>query len=88
MQEFISLCFGVLVGGFVGFNVGGKRVVGKVQIAAQRFIDAVRDRFGSHVEWNVEVGKDESGNPVMQTVELIELPEDLENLGAELFKLK
>lgn len=40
------------------------------------------------VEWNVEVGKDASGNPVMQTIELLELPEDLENLGAELFKLK
>lgn len=88
MQEFISLCFGVLVGGFIGFNVGVERITGKVQVAAQRYIDAVRKRFGSPIEWNFEVGKDASGNPVMQTIELLELPEDLENLGAELFKLK
>lgn len=88
MQEFISLGFGVLIGGFVGFNVGVERVVDKAEIAAQRFIDAVRARFGSPVEWNVEVGKDESGNPLVQTFELLELPEDIEDLGAELFKLK
>lgn len=88
MQELISLCLGVLIGGFIGFDVGAKRIVDKAEIAAQRFIDEVRARFGSEVKCEVEVSKDGLGNPVTQTVELIELPKDVEDLGAELFKLK
>lgn len=83
MQEFIALGFGVLVGGFLGFKVGVKRIVDKAEIAAQNFIDALRDRFGSVVEREVEVG-----DPEVETVEFIELPEDLEDLGAELFNLR
>ena len=88
MQELIALGFGVLVGGFIGFNVGVKRIVDKAEIAAQNFIDALRDRFGSVVEREVEVGEDEFGDPEVETVEFIELPEHLEDLGAELFNLK
>lgn len=87
MQEFIALGFGVLVGGFIGgfigFNVGVECVVDKAEVAAQTFIDALRYRFGSVVEREVEVGEDE-----VETVEFVELPEDLEDLGAELFNLK
>ena len=88
MQEFISLCLGVLVGGLIGFNVGVKRIVDKAKVAAQAFIDALRDRFGSVVKHEVEVGKDEFGDQVVETVEFIELPDDWEYLGAELFNLK
>ena len=88
MQEFIALGFGVLIGGFVGFNVGVKRIVDKAEVAAQNFIDALRDRFGSVVEREVEVWEDEFGDPEVETAEFIELPEDLEDLGAELFNLK
>lgn len=88
MQELIALGFGVLVGGFVGFNVGVRRIVDKAEVAAQNFIDALRDRYGSVVECEVEVGEDEFGNPVVETAEFVELPEDLEDLGAELFNLK
>ena len=83
MQEFIALGFGVLVGGFIGFKVGVKRIVDKAEIAAQNFIDALRDRFGSVVEREVEV---EDG--VFDTYEFIELPEDLEELVESLFNLK
>lgn len=88
MQELISLCLGVLVGGFIGFNVGVNRIVDEAEISAQTFIDALRDRFGSPVKREVKVGEDESGDPVVETVVFVELPEDLEDLGAELFKLK
>lgn len=83
MQEFIALGFGVLVGGFLGFNVGVKRIVDKAEVAAQDFIDALRDRYGSAVEREVVFGMDEEA----EVVEFIELPEDLEDLGAELFNL-
>ena len=88
MQEFIALGFGVLVGGFIGFNVGVKRIVDKAEVAAQNFIDALRDRYGSAVEREVVVGEDEFGDEETEVVEFIELPEDLEDLGAELFNLK
>ena len=88
MQELIALGFGVLVGGFVGFNVGVQRIVDKAEVAAQNFIDALRDRYGSVVEREVEVGEDEFGNPEVETAEFVELPEDLEELGDELFNLK
>lgn len=82
MQEFIVLSFGVLVGGFLGFNVGVKRVVDKAEVAAQDFIDALRDRYGAAVEREVV---NELGD--VEVAEFIELPEDLEDLGAELFNL-
>ena len=88
MQELITLGFGLVIGGFVGFDVGVKRVVDKAEVAAQNFIDALRHRFGSVVEREVEVGEDEFGDPEVETVEFVELPEDLEDLGAELFNLK
>lgn len=87
MQEFIPIGLGVLVGGFIGFNVGVKLIVDKAEVAAQNFIDALRDRYGSTVERKVVVGEDEFGNPVLETAEFVELPEDLEDLGAELFNL-
>ena len=83
MQELIALGFGVLVGGFIGFNVGVQRIVDKAEAAAQDFLDAMRDRFGSVVEREVEV---EDG--VFETYEFIELPEDLEELAEPLFNLK
>lgn len=83
MQEFISLGIGVLVGGFIGFNVGVKRIVDKAEVTAQNFIDALRDRYGSAVEREVVFGDEE-----VEVVEFIELPEHLEDLGAELFNLK
>ena len=83
MQEFIALGIGVLVGGFLGFNVGVKRIVDKAEVAAQNFIDALRDRYGSAVEREVEV---EDG--VFETYEFIELPEDLEELAEPMFNLK
>lgn len=88
MQEFITLGFGVLVGGFIGFNVGVRKVVDKAEVAAQNFIDALHDRYGSVVEREVVVGKDEFGDARVEVVEFIELPEDLEDLGAGLFNLK
>ena len=83
MQEFIALGFGLVIGGFVGFNVGVRKVVDKAEAAAQNFIDALRDRFGSVVEREVEV---EDG--VSETYEFIELPEDLEELAEPMFNLK
>ena len=83
MQELITLGFGLVIGGFVGFNVGVRRVVDKAEAAAQDFLDAMRDRFGSVVEREVEV---EDG--VFETYEFIELPEDLEELAEPLFNLK
>lgn len=83
MQEFIALCFGVLFGGFFGFDVGVKRIVDKAEVAAQDFIDALRDRYGAAVEREVV---NELGD--VEVAEFIELPEDLEDLGAELFNLK
>ena len=83
MQEFIALGIGVLVGGFIGFNVGVKRIVDKAEVTAQNFIDALRDRYGSAVEREVVFGDEET-----EVVEFIELPEHLEDLGAELFNLK
>ena len=83
MQELITLGFGLVIGGFVGFNVGVRKVVDKAEAAAQNFIDAMRDRFGSVVEREVEV---EDG--VSETYEFIELPEDLEELAEPLFNLK
>ena len=88
MQELIALGFGVIVGGFIGFNVGVKRIVDKAEVAAQNFIDALHDRYGCVVAREVEVGEDEFGDPEVEIVEFIELPEDLEDLGAELFNLK
>ncbi len=83
MQELITLGFGLVIGGFVGFNVGVRKVVDKAEAAAQDFLDAMRDRFGSVVEREVEV---EDG--VFETCEFIELPEDLEELAEPLFNLK
>lgn len=88
MQEFIALGFGGLVGGGLGFNVGVRCIVDKAEVAAHNFIDALRDRFGSVVEREVEVGEDEFGDPEVETVAFVELPEHLEDLGAELFNLK
>ncbi len=88
MQEFIALGFGVLVGSFIGFNVGVKRIVDKAEVAAQNFIDALRDRYGATVEREVVVGEDAFGDEETEVAEFIELPEDLEDLGAELFNLK
>lgn len=87
MQELITLGFGLVIGGFVGFHVCVHKVVDKVvdkaEAAAQNFIDAMRDRFGSVVEREVE---DEDG--MFETYEFIELPEDLEELAEPLFNLK
>ena len=83
MQELITLGFGLVIGGFVGFNVGVLKVVDKAEAAAQDFLDAMRDRFGSTVEREVEV---EDG--VFETYEFTELPEDLEELAEPLFNLK
>ena len=83
MQELITLGFGLVIGGFVGFNVGVDKIVGKAEAAAQDFLDAVRDRFGSVVEREVEV---KAG--VFKTYEFIELPEDLEELAKPMFNLK
>ena len=83
MQELITLGFGLVIGGFVGFNVGVRKVVDKAEAAAQNFIDALRDRFGSVVEREVEVG-----DGVFETYEFIVLPEDLEELAKPLFNLK
>ena len=88
MQELITLGFGLVIGGFVGFNVGVRKVVDKAEAASQNFIDALRDRFGSVVEREVEVDTDEFGDPVTEVVEFIELPEDLEELAEPLFNLK
>ena len=88
MQELITLGFGLVIGGFVGFNVGVRKVVDKAEDAAQNFIDALRDRFGSVVEREVEVDTDEFGDPVTEVVEFIELPEDLEELAEPLFNLE
>ena len=88
MQELITLGFGLVIGGFIGFNVGVRKVVDKAEAAAQNFIDALRDRFGSVVEREVEVDTDEFGDPVTEVVEFIELPEDLEELAEPLFNLK
>ena len=83
MQELITLGFGLVLGGFVGFNVGVRKVVDKAEAAAQNFIDALRDRFGSVVEREVEVA-----DGVFETYEFIVLPEDLEELAKPLFHLK
>ena len=88
MQELITLGFGLVIGGVVGFNVGVCKVVDKAEAAAQNFIDALRDRFGSVVEREVEVDTDEFGDPVTEVVEFIELPEDLEELAEPLFNLE
>ena len=88
MKELITIGFGLVIGGFVGFNVGVRKVVDKAEAAAQNFIDALRDRFGSVVEREVEVDTDEFGDPVTEVVEFIELPEDLEELAEPLFNLK
>lgn len=88
MQELITLGFGLVIGGFVGFNVGVRKVVDKAEAAAQDFLDALRDRFGSVVEREVEVDTDEFGDPVTEVVEFIELPEDLGELAEPLFNLK
>ena len=88
MKDLIIIGLGLVIGGFIGFNVGAQRVVDKAEVAAQNFIDALRYRFGSVVEREVEVGEDEFGNPEVETVEFVELPEDLEDLGAELFNLE
>ena len=88
MQELITLGFGLVIGGFVGFNVGVRKVVDKAEAAAQDFLDAMRDRFGGVVEREVEVDTDEFGGPITEVVEFIELPEDLEELAEPLFNLK
>ncbi len=88
MQELITLGFGLVIGGFVGFNVGVRKVVDKAEAAAQDFLDALRDRFGSVVEREIEVDEDEFGEPITEVVEFIELPEDLEELAEPLFNLK
>lgn len=88
MKELITIGFGLVIGGFVGFNVGVRKVVDKAEAAAQDFLDAMRDRFGSVVEREVEVDTDEFGDPVTEVVEFIELPEDLEELAEPLFNLK
>lgn len=88
MKELITIGFGLVIGGFVGFNVGVRKVVDKAEAAAQNFIDALRDRFGSVVEREVEVDTDEFGDPVTEVVEFIELPEDLEELAEPLFNLE
>ena len=83
MQELITLGFGLVIGGFFGFIVGGDKIVDKAEAAAQDFLDAVRDRFGSVVEREVEVKPG-----VFKTYEFIELPEDLEELAKPLFNLE
>lgn len=83
MQELITLGFGLVIGGFVGFNAGVRKVVDKAEAAAHNFIDALRDRFGSVVEREVEVG-----DGVFETYEFTRLPEDLEELAEPLFNLK
>lgn len=87
MQELIALCLGVLVGCFIGFNVGVNRIVDEAEITAQTFIDALRDRFGSTFYRGVNVGEDEFGDQVVEIVGFVELPEDLEDLGSKLFNL-
>lgn len=88
MQELITLGFGLVIGGFVGFNVGVRKVVDKAEVAAQDFLDALRDRFGIVVQREIEVDKGEFGEPITEVVEFIELPEELEELAAPLFNLK
>ena len=83
MENFIALGFGLLVGGLVGFNVGVRKLADKSEAAAQEFIDALRDRYGVAVEHEVETSPD-----VFEVVEFVELPEDLEDLGGELFNLR
>ena len=88
MQELIALGLGFSVGVLVGFDVGVQRIVDKAEVAAQNFIDALRDRYGSVVEREVEVGEDEFGDPEVETAEFVELPEDIEELAVPLFNLK
>ena len=88
MQELITLGFGLVIGGFVGFNVGVSKVEAKFEAAVKDFLDALRDRFGSVVEHEVKVGTDEFGDPTTVVAEFIELPEDLEELAKPLFNLK
>lgn len=88
MTGIISLGFGLLLGGVVGFNFGVRTIVDKAEAAAQDFLDAMRDRYGSVVEREVGLDTDEFGDPVTEVVEFIELPEDLEELAEPLFNLK
>lgn len=86
MQELISLGFGLLVGGFVGFNYGVKRVADRAAEAAHDLLEAMRERFGSTVRRTVTV---EGGEWYDTTeAEFLELPEDIEDLGDELFNLR
>ena len=84
----LGLGLGLLIGGVVGFNSGVRKIVGKVEVAAFEFLDALRDRYGTAVQRKIEVGEDEFGSPVYELAEFNELPEDLEDLGAELFDLR
>lgn len=55
MQELIGLGFGLLVGGFVGFNYGVKRVADRAAEAAHDLLEAMRERFGATVRRTVTV---------------------------------
>ena len=86
MQELISLGFGLLVGGFVGFNYGVKRVADRAAEAAHDLLEAMRERFGSTVRRTVTVEGGEWDDTT--EAEFLELPEDIEDLGDELFNLR
>ena len=90
MQELISLGFGLLVGGFVGFNYGVKRVADHAAEAAHDLLEAMRERFGSTVRRTVRRPVTVEGGEWYDTAEaeFLELPEDIEVLGDKLFNLR
>lgn len=87
MQELIVLTLGLAVGGFVGFNVGIRRMVDKAEEAAQDFVDALRVTYGTLVQHDLVVGEAEDGTELVERIEVVELTPELEALGGKLFTL-
>ena len=82
MQDFIFIVAGAILFGGLGFYLGQRHIVARAEAAAQDFIDALRERFGTTITRDVLV------DGVTEPVEFVELPDDLEELGDALFNLK
>lgn len=82
MIEFILGGFALFTAFAAGKFYGSKLVRESAANAAQTFIDACRERFGETVAREIEVEDGET-----EVYEFLELPEDLEELGDELFNL-
>ncbi len=88
-MELLTLGIGLLLGGIVGFNFGVRKVADACHESAHKFIDALRDRYGSERLVLAGGPTDAPVDPATDnTVEVLLLDSDIEALASPLFHLR